>query len=277
MAKTAAKAIYQRYEGIHLSPRFQFKNYLLTKILYSEHSSREENNYSLGLNLGSAPEIEKFVGREFELGVMKDHLNPDTASLSRNVVVLTGLGGIGKTQLAISFAKQHWMEYSAVFWLNAKSDASLKQDFVAMMASVPGLELPRHRATTTAAVGESEIVEQVRKWLSKPDNSRWLLILDNYDNPILSQTNDPEAYDLKLYFPHRHQGSIIITTRSSRWTLGKQIKLKNFDDVELSLSILANTSCRAEARTGQISQGMQHVTFALTFYQIVTLRNLLKG
>jgi hypothetical protein len=256
MAQATAEAVYQRYGGIYPPSRFQFKSYLLTEMMDSDHSSREGDNYSLGLNLGGAPEIEEFVGREIELGVMKEYLNPSTASLRRNVVVLTGLGGVGKTQLAISFAKQHWMEYSAVFWLNAKSENSLKQDFVAMMATVPGFELPRHRATTAAAYGKGETVEQVRKWLSKPDNNRWLLILDNYDNPILPQTNDPEAYDLKLYFPQKHQGSIIITTRSSRWTLGKQIKLKNFDDIKQSLSILANTSCRAEARTGQISLNM---------------------
>jgi hypothetical protein len=220
----------------------------------------------LGLNIGRAPEIEDFVGRKIELRDMKEHLNPYTASLRQNVVVLTGLGGVGKTQLAISFAKQNWMEYSAVFWLNAKSENSLMQDFVAMMASIPGLELPQHRTTTTTSVGEDEIVQQVRKWLSKPDNSRWLLILDNYDNTILSQTNDPEAYDLRLYFPYRHQGSIIITTRSSRWTPGKVIKLKNFDDITLSLSLLANTSCRAEARTGQISREMPYIIFVLTLY-----------
>ena len=232
------------------------------------HSSRDGDNYSLGLNLGDAPEIEEFIGRENELGVMKGYLNPSTASLRRNVVVLTGLGGVGKTQLAISFAKQHSMEYSAVFWLNAKSENTLKQGFVAMMASIPGLDLPQQRATTAAAYGEGEIVEQVRQWLSKPGNSRWLLILDNYDNPLLSQTNaDPEAYDLKLYFPSKHQGSIIITTRSSRWTVGKQIKLKNFDDIKLSLSILAITSCRAEARTGQIfSQRVQDMISLLTLF-----------
>jgi hypothetical protein len=229
------------------------------KMLCSDHSSREGHNYSLGLNLGSAPELEEFVGRGIELGLMKEYLNPHTASLRRNVVVLTGLGGVGKTQLAISFAKQNWTEYSAVFWLNAKSETSLKQDLVAMMASISRLDPPQDRTTATAAAGEGEIIEQVRKWLSEPDNSRWLLILDNYDNPMLFQTNDPDAYDLKLYFPHRYQGSIIVTTRSSLWTLGKQIKLRNFDDIELSLSILANTSCRAEARTGRISPSLQPV------------------
>lgn len=84
-------------------------------MLYSDHSSHEEHNYSLGLNLRSALEIEEFVGWEIELGIMKEYLNPHTASSKRNIVVLTGLGGIGKTQLAIFFAKQHWMQYRVVF------------------------------------------------------------------------------------------------------------------------------------------------------------------
>jgi ATP/maltotriose-dependent transcriptional regulator MalT len=39
---------------------------------------------------------------------------------SRRTVVLQGLGGIGKTQLVVAYAKPHKDNYSAVFWLNIK-------------------------------------------------------------------------------------------------------------------------------------------------------------
>ncbi|KAK5547272.1 hypothetical protein LTR46_012018, partial [Exophiala xenobiotica] len=39
------------------------------------------------------------------------------------------MGGMGKTQPAIAFAKRHHTEYDSVFWLNAASEATLKDSF----------------------------------------------------------------------------------------------------------------------------------------------------
>ena len=48
---------------------------------------------------------------------------------SRRTIVLHGLGGIGKTQLTVAYAKRHKESYLAVFWLNIKDEDSLKQSF----------------------------------------------------------------------------------------------------------------------------------------------------
>lgn len=48
---------------------------------------------------------------------------------SRRTIILHGLGGIGKTQLAIAHAKRHKDSYSAIFWLKIKDADSLKQSF----------------------------------------------------------------------------------------------------------------------------------------------------
>ncbi len=47
----------------------------------------------------------------------------------RRAITLHGLGGIGKTQLAIAYAKAHVSDYSAVLWLNIKDEDSVKQSF----------------------------------------------------------------------------------------------------------------------------------------------------
>ncbi|MAD88052.1 MAG: hypothetical protein CL912_34270 [Deltaproteobacteria bacterium] len=49
---------------------------------------------------------------------------------SHRTVVLHGLGGIGKTQLAAAYAKRQKDSYSAIIWLNIKDEDSLKQSFV---------------------------------------------------------------------------------------------------------------------------------------------------
>jgi ATP/maltotriose-dependent transcriptional regulator MalT len=66
------------------------------------------------------------VAREEELSEIHRMLRGDG---SRHTVVLHGLGGVGKTQLAIAYAKQYKDNYSAVFWLNIKDKDSLKQGF----------------------------------------------------------------------------------------------------------------------------------------------------
>ena len=66
------------------------------------------------------------MAREDELRDIHEVLRGDG---SRRTVVLHGLGGIGKTQLAVAYAKRHKDNYSAIFWLNIKDEDSLKQSF----------------------------------------------------------------------------------------------------------------------------------------------------
>src|SRR5690349_8834610 len=85
--------------------------------------------YNLGLNLFEAPDMHEdlFIGREAELQKMESILQPQTDSTgsNRKVLILGGMGGIGKTQLAITYAKRRGHLYSSVFWLNAKTEATL--------------------------------------------------------------------------------------------------------------------------------------------------------
>ncbi len=59
---------------------------------------------------------------------MESILQPqsDTLGSIRKVLVLGGIGGIGKTQLAITYAKRHRTGYTSIFWLNATSEIGLK-------------------------------------------------------------------------------------------------------------------------------------------------------
>jgi len=83
-------------------------------------------DFSIAFSLSNVSEIEHFVAREEELAEMHGTLSGDG---SRRTVVLHGLGGIGKTQLAVAYAKRHKDNYSAIFWLNIKDEDSLKQSF----------------------------------------------------------------------------------------------------------------------------------------------------
>src|SRR4051794_31427238 len=75
-----------------------------------------------------------FVGREAELQGMESILQPQAASSgsTRKVLILGGMGGIGKTQVAITYAKRHRHSYSSIFWLNANTEATLNSSLHAV-------------------------------------------------------------------------------------------------------------------------------------------------
>ncbi|KAH8600126.1 kinesin light chain [Bisporella sp. PMI_857] len=182
------------------------------------------------------------ITREEELAEMHTKLKSDG---SRKTIVLHGLGGIGKTQLSIAYAKRHKDNYSAIFWLNIKDEDSLKQSFIKIAKQI----LRQHpSASWVSNIDFNEnldrVVDAVKAWLSLPDHTRWLLIYDNYDNPKIAGNRDPAAVDIEPFLPEAYQGSVIVTTRSSQVDIGYPLHLRKLSDVQESLEILSYTSRR---------------------------------
>jgi hypothetical protein len=200
-------------------------------------SAKQSTEYSLGLNLFNAPDMgaDLFVGRETEMQEMENILQPKSKSPDRRVLILGGMGGIGKTQLAINYAKQHRDSYSSIFWLNATSEATLNSS----------LRVVANRILLPATVGkldDDQLRIEVSNWFSELENFRWLLILDNHD--------DPDGYKIQEYFPFVAHGSIIITTRLPDRLTGKKIKVRSMKKEEDSLRILATRSGREDTESG---------------------------
>jgi hypothetical protein len=205
-------------------------------------------DFRLPFSLSGVPEVQTFIGRQKELTDIGEALQGDGSR--RRVVLLQGLGGIGKTQLAVSYLKKHADNYSAIVWLDAKTEDALKQSFTITAKRLhryhPASELLR-KAMESKDIDES--VENIKEWFSAEGNHRWLLVFDNVDNPKLPGLDDPEAYDIESYFPETHQGSIIVTTRSSRLQIGKVVSVAKLGTVE-SIEILSSTSGRGNLDTG---------------------------
>ncbi len=73
------------------------------------------------------------------------------------------------------------------------------------------------------------VVADMLDWLARPDNSGWLLILDNVDQDV-DQGSETGAYDVRRYLPGDH-GSVLITTRLSRLAqLGDSTRLRGVDE-----------------------------------------------
>ena len=69
-------------------------------------------------------------------------------------------------------------------------------------------------------------------------------MFDNYDDPRLPGIRSSTGYDIRTFFPYATQGSILITTRSSRIIFTKLVRLNKFDDLNLSLAVLTRRSGR---------------------------------
>jgi len=134
-----------------------------------------------------------FTGRERLLEQLHSLLAIERAAGSTRCVALTGLGGIGKTQIAIEYAYRYMLEYRAVFWLAADTPDTLRTSFqhIAEVLGVPAHQEDNQQGPRAAVKG----------WLRAHEG--WLLIVDHVEDPHLIQSIMPPAY----------QGAILLTTR----------------------------------------------------------------
>jgi tetratricopeptide (TPR) repeat protein len=136
----------------------------------------------------------EFVGRKTILDSLFGRLNNTTNATKR--VALFGLGGVGKTQIALEYLHCNSEKYGKVYWV-AASDRSCIENGLANIAQQSGVPFKEDLPV-------SEVAGQMINWLCR--NSGWLLILDGLD--------DITAIRGMLPGPPYH-GHVIITTRNT--------------------------------------------------------------
>lgn len=205
-------------------------------------------SFAVQFSVPEVSHVERFVGRQEQLDAIHQELQHDG---SRKTVVVHGLGGMGKTQLALEYAQQHRKEHSAVFWVNSKSEDTLKQGYAAAAGRIYR-EHPSLMYLKAVSEGGNldEAAEAVKRWLSSAGNDRWLVIFDNYDTPKLPGHSEPGAFDIRPLLPQAHHGAVLITTRSSQLQLGRAVAVRKLQNIEHSLEILSQASRREELSTG---------------------------
>lgn len=187
-----------------------------------------DDKYRIAFKLQRTPSIKEFIPRNSELEQIEQHLLPgSTKQMRRKVFVLHGVGGSGKSQLALEFARKHQRTFSAVFWLNGDTKYHLEQCIADIALQLPDEHLSE--ACRRFRDGSSQdidlVVKHVLEWFTESGNNKWLLIFDNVDRDQSLQ--DADAYDVVSYFPNADQGSILVTTRLTRLgQLGKSLRLQ---------------------------------------------------
>jgi tetratricopeptide (TPR) repeat protein len=114
-----------------------------------------------------------FMGRDKALDDLRTALETDSGAALVGSA-LHGLGGIGKTRLAIEYALWRETQYSALLFVRASDPATLNANLAAL-AAAEVLDLEEKEAPQDAMK-----IEAVLKWLD--GHPTWLMILDNVDD-----------------------------------------------------------------------------------------------
>ena len=146
-----------------------------------------------------------FKGREAMLGNLNQRFGSVPESVATPVAarVLNGLGGVGKTRLALEYAWKRAREYTAMLFVTADSPESLQRNLAALCGPSI-LNLPEQ--------GEMDQDTQrnaVVAWLRQ--HPGWLLILDNIDS-------EEAATAAEALLPHLTGGHALLTTRLGNWS-----------------------------------------------------------
>jgi tetratricopeptide (TPR) repeat protein len=151
----------------------------------------------------------RFTGRESELSQLEGMLFAEDRTTK---IAITGLGGVGKTNILIELVHQtrEKHKYCSIIWLPATNIESLEQAYmdIAQQLGILGWEKDK-----------ADVKRLVQKHLSKESAGQWLLVFDNADNIdmwIDKLGSEQESGRLIDYLPRSKQGCIVFTTRDRK-------------------------------------------------------------
>ncbi|MBU1626231.1 protein kinase, partial [bacterium] len=167
--------------------------------------------------------------------ITKDH--------STKIIVLHGLGGVGKTQLVVEYSYRNIENYSLIFWIRSEEPATLASDYVNLAER---LDLP------VKNLRQEEIIKIVRSKLEQLEG--WLLIFDNAISPSVIEQN----------LPRSDKGHVIITSRYRNWGVYAAkleiLEMKIEDSIEF---LLKRTNDRDKKAAAELSKALGNLPLAL--------------
>ena len=155
-------------------------------------------------------------------------------------VALRGLGGIGKTQIALEYAYRHLGDYSITWWIQAESEIQMRADLMSLGGS---LGLP-----STGGNDISEILVELTK------RKNWLIIFDNA----------PDKESLYGFVPRgRSRCDVLITSRSRDWAeIAETVDVSEMEPRE-STDFLAKRTGRRDEDVAHLASTLGHLPLAL--------------
>ena len=160
-----------------------------------------------------------FTGREEILAHLYTILRSNRTAALTQPQAISGLGGIGKTQIALEYAYRYRDSYQALFWVNASNREVLSAEF-ASLGTV--LDLPEKQEQD-----QDTVIRAVKRWLA--NHTQWLLILDNVDTPEM----------IVDFLPVHATGDMLLTTRQQALgTVAQSIEVEKMGPDESMMFLL---------------------------------------
>jgi tetratricopeptide (TPR) repeat protein len=136
-------------------------------------------------------------------GTILDNLQ-DITSPPGSCVALFGLGGVGKSQLAIEYTyRVRESSPLSVFWVHSGTQARFKEGYqkIAGLVKMNGWDNPK-----------LDTLQLVYDWLCNSENGKWVMVIDNADDDTVFF--DRSTKTLSEYVPQSENGRILITSRN---------------------------------------------------------------
>lgn len=165
-------------------------------------------------------------------------------------VAVHGLGGTGKSELAMRYITVHKHEFDTIFWIDAQDDTSTKGSFK-KFADELKLQ-PDQRHIEALQEFNPGTIEHVLRWFKKrmDPNQKWLVIVDNADNV---------GWGIQDLIPKGPQGTILITSqdlKSKRLIDGicENVEVGIMEKPEAEMLILNNLGLHRDSISDDMQQ-----------------------
>lgn len=235
------------------------------KIIYQIHLPKANIPHELTVNLPKVPDLSKIIGRAKDLAEVRKLLQE-----KQKVVVVNGLGGIGKTTLAQAYMTQYSREYAHILWVSQSQGDNFVLDLITAEGLTHNLGIETSGKATKTIF--TEIIAKIKNITGSPN----LFVIDNA-NPTLHEyfnylPKPPNWHILATarekiqHFHHKdldfleeEDAILLFKTHCQRITDDESIKsvLKTIDYHTLTIEILAKVMQRYDTPLATLQQAIE--------------------